>query len=154
MGCRRMLAGGALVLAVMTGQAGAQVAGPTLAEAQAALAVAQARAGQMGVSVSCAVLDARGALIAAIRMDRAAYFTADLAIAKARASAIFGAPSGALDNIKALHLDAFIEGGKMMFHQGAVPLSMDGQRTGAIGCGGSSPQQDEDAAKAGQATFK
>lgn len=77
-------------------------------------------------------------------MDRAAYFTSNLAIAKARASAVFGAPSGALDTIKVLHLDEFIEGGKMTFHQGAVPIMKAGQRAGAIGCGGSSPQQDED----------
>lgn len=146
-----MLAGPA---ATAQAQTPAPVAGPSLAQAQAGLAAAQAKAAQLGVAVSCAVLDARGSIVAVIRMDKAVYYTANLAIAKARASAIFGAPSGALDAIGALHLDEYIELGKMMFHQGAVPITLGGQRAGAIGCGGSTPQQDEESAKAGQATFR
>ena len=36
----------------------------------------------MGVGLTCAVVDSRGALVALARMDNARYFTADVAVAK------------------------------------------------------------------------
>ena len=59
------------------------VAGPSLSEAKKALAVTEEKAIEMGVSLSCAVVDARGVLIALTRMDGARYFTADVAVGKA-----------------------------------------------------------------------
>jgi glc operon protein GlcG len=88
------------------------------------------------------------------RMDTARYFTADVAVGKARASATFGAPSGGLTRIGSLGLDKVIEGGQMLFLQGAVPIMSDGQTVGALGCSGASSQQDEDAATAGVAAME
>ena len=147
--------GAGLCLALMTGTAGAQSAmGPSLAEAKAALTAAQGWAVEMSVGLSCAVVDARGALVALERMDTARFFTADVAVGKARASATFGAPSGDLTRIGSLGLDKVIEGGQMLFLQGAVPITKDGQTVGAIGCSGASSQQDEDAANAGVAAMQ
>ena len=142
--------GGGLCLSLMAATAGAQdMAAPSLADAKKALTAAEAEAVEMGVGLSCAVVDARGALVALARMDTARYFTADVAVGKARASAAFGAPTGALSNLSSLGLDKVIEGGEMLFVQGAVPITKNGQPVGAIGCSGASAQQDEDAATAG-----
>ena len=68
--------------------------GPTTAQAMAALAAAQEAAEQLDVSLSCAVVDSRGDMIAMARMDGARFFTTDVARGKARISAFFGQPSG------------------------------------------------------------
>ena len=137
--------------------AGAQatmVTGPSLAEAQQALAATEAAANEMGVGLTCAVVDSRGALVALARMDSASYFTADVAVGKARASAAFRAPSGTLARVGELGVADVIEGGPMLFVQGAVPILKEGQSMGAIGCSGASAQQDEDAANAGIAAMQ
>ena len=137
--------------------AGAQatmVTGPSLAEAQQALAATEAAANEMGVGLTCAVVDSRGALVALARMDSASYFTADVAVGKARASAAFRAPSGTLARLRELGVANVLEGGPMLFVQGAVPIMKEGQSAGAIGCSGASAQQDEDAANAGIAAMQ
>ena len=137
--------------------AGAQatpVTGPSLAEAQRALAATEAAANEMGVGLTCAVVDSRGTLVALARMDSASYFTAEVAVGKARASAAFRAPSGALARVGELGVADVIEGGPMLFVQGAVPILKEGQSMGAIGCSGASAQQDEDAANAGIAAMQ
>ena len=147
--------GAGLCLGLMAGNAGAQgLVGPSLADAKKGLAAAEGAAVEMGVGLTCAVVDARGALVALARMDDARYFTADVAVGKARATAAFGAPSGALTNVGSLGLDTIIEGGGMLFLQGAVPITKNGQPVGALGCSGASGQQDEDAAKAGVAAMQ
>ena len=123
--------------------------GPSLDDAQKALAAAAESADGMGVQLSCAVVDSRGALVALARMDDARYFTADVAVGKARATATFGAPSGALSNLASLGIGDVVEGGRMLFLQGAVPMMKNGELIGALGCSGASSQQDEDAANAG-----
>ena len=146
--------GAGLCFGLMAGAAGAQGMGPSLAEAKEALAVAEAAAVEMGIGLTCAVVDSRGTLVALARMDNARYFTTDVAVGKARASAAFGAPSGALTNVGALGLGTIIEGGGMLFLQGAVPIMKNGQPVGAMGCSGAASQQDEDAAKAGVAAMQ
>ncbi|MDA1092897.1 MAG: heme-binding protein [Acidobacteria bacterium] len=71
-----------------------------------------------------------------------------------RATLTFGAPSGGLTRIASLGLDKVIEGGEMLFLQGAVPIMKDGQTVGALGCSGAAAQQDEDAANAGVAAIQ
>jgi len=151
---RRFLMTLAALFGSVTGAAAQGVTGPTLAEARAALAAAEETATGLGVGLSCAVVDARGTLVALARMDNARYFTADVAAGKARASAAFGAPSGNLARLAELRLDSVVDGGKMLFVQGAVPIAKDGQTVGAIGCSGASAQQDEDAANAGVAAIQ
>ena len=144
-----------LCFGLMAGTAGAQgMVGPSLAESKSALAAAEAAAVEMGVGLSCAVVDSRGAIVALARMDSARYFTADVAVGKARASAAFGAPSGGLTRIGELGLGRVMEGGEMLFLQGAVPILKDGQPVGALGCSGAAAQQDEDAANAGVAAMQ
>ena len=92
--------------------------------------------------------------MALVRMDDAPYFTADVAVGKARASATFGAPTSALENLGSGGVGDVIAGGPMLFRQGAVPIVQKGQLVGALGCSGASSQQDEDAANAGIASIQ
>ena len=138
----------AVTLMALTAQA--QVAGPSLADAKKAIAAAQAVAVKMNINLSCVVLDARGAMVAAERMDKANYFTMDVARGKALVSASFGSPSGALASLATSGLGNVLAGpATPLFMQGAVPI----KGGGAIGCSGAASQQDEDAAKAGAATI-
>ena len=139
----------AAVVILMTGTAFAQTAGPTLAEAKKAMLAAQNAAMKMKVSLSCVILDARGDVVAAERMDMARYYTIAVATGKARASAAFGQPSAALGGLAAMKIDQAIEGPQMLFIQGAVPITRNNQVVGSMGCSGAQSQQDEDAAKAG-----
>ena len=145
-----VVVGAVLCFGLMTSALGAQgMIGPSLADAKKALATTEAVAKKLDVGLSCAIVDSRGALVALTRMDNAGYVTADVAVGKARASAAFGAPSGGLTRIGELGLGSVIEGGEMLFLQGAVPIMKDGQSLGALGCSGATAQQDEDAATAG-----
>ena len=134
----------------------APVPGPTFAEAQKALASSWAAADKMSVKVSCAVVDSRGDLIALGRMDGARFLTTDVARGKALTSALFGQPSGALGQFGTSpffqNLNTAAQG-RIYPIQGAVPIVRNNQVLGAIGCSGATAQQDEDAAKAGLATF-
>lgn len=129
---------------------------PTMAEAMKALDLARASATTLGVSLSCAVVDSRGDLVALARMDNARFFTADVARGKAQVSAMFGQPSGNLaqfgTNPAFANLNITAQG-RLYPVQGAVPIVRGPQLIGAIGCSGGSGQQDEDAAKAGAAGF-
>jgi uncharacterized protein GlcG (DUF336 family) len=130
--------------------------GPTLDEARKALTAAVATAAKAGVTISCAVVDSRGDLVALNRMDNARFITTDIARGKALASAIFGQPSGSLDRIANApwfqNLNTAAQG-RLYPAQGALPILRNQQTYGAIGCSGATGQQDEEAARAGLATF-
>ena len=151
---RRISALMGLALLVATGTAFAQTPGPTLAEAKKAMIAAQNAAMKMNTRLSCVILDSRGDVIAAERMDMARYFTINVATGKARAAATFGQPSAALGGMAAMRIDQAIDGPQMLFIQGAVPITRNNQVVGAMGCSGGSGQQDEDAAKAGIAAMQ
>ena len=130
--------------------------GPTMAEALKGLEAARGAADKLGVKLSCAVVDSRGDLVALTRMDGARFFTTDVARGKAQLSAMFGQPSGNLGNFAAspffTNLNTSAQG-RLFPVQGAIPIMRANQVLGAIGCSGATSQQDEDAAKAGLATF-
>ncbi len=113
-------------------------------------------ADKMGVKLSCAVMDSRGDLVALGRMDGARFVTTDVARGKALASAIFGQPGGGLGAFAASpvfqNLNTVAQG-RIYPIQGAVPSMKNNLPVGAIGCSGAQAAQDEDAAKAGLATF-
>ena len=130
----------------------ASIPRPTLASAQRMIAAAQAKAADMKVGLSCVVVDVRGDLVAALRMDGVPFLTVDVARGKATTSAFFGQPSGSMgERGPALQAIGASAGLTMLTVQGAVPIVSNNQRIGAIGCSGAASQQDEDAARAGLA---
>lgn len=126
----------------------------TLAEAKQIVDGAIAKAQELNIKVSVAVCDAGGRLVALNRMDGAIWASAYGCQGKAVASAGFGRPSGELAERANQPTPAGIrelEGGHMIFGQGAAPIIRNGLVDGACGVGGGTSQQDEDCAKAGVA---
>lgn len=124
----------------------------TLAQADAMIAAGQARAQAIGLAANIAVLDAAAHLKAFARMDDAVLGSIDVAIGKARTSALFQISSEAVwDYCKpgapAPNLDAS-NGGLMPFPGGLPVIASDGNLIGAVGVSGGSPSQDLDIARA------
>jgi uncharacterized protein GlcG (DUF336 family) len=153
-----VLAGGVTTPVRVGAQAQPTVAtiGPTLDEARRALTASVAVAAKAGVAISCAVVDARGDLVALQRMDKARFITPDIARGKAMTAAIFGQPSASLEKIGNSpwfqNLNAAAQG-RLYPVQGALPILRNNETLGAVGCSGASGQQDEDSARAGVSTF-
>jgi uncharacterized protein GlcG (DUF336 family) len=120
--------------------------------ARSMIDAAISHAQQLGVTVSVAVVDRSGNLVALQRMDGAMFISPEIGWGKAWTSAAFRAPSGAVaENLSPA--PGFVSGiasathGRFMPRQGAIPLP-DG---GAIGASGASSGQDEEIARAGLA---
>src|SRR5436309_15924781 len=124
----------------------------TLEEANRIVQGAIAKARQLNIKVSAAVVDAGGRLVALQRMDNAIWASAYGSQGKAVASAAFGRTSGEM----AARADqptprgiAQASGGELIMGQGAVPIIRSGIVEGACGVGGGTSQEDEDCARAG-----
>ena len=124
----------------------------TLEEANRIVGGALAKARELNIKISAAVVDSGGRLVALQRMDNAIWASAYGCQGKAVASAGFGRASGEM----AARADqptprgiAAAEGGHMIMGQGAVPIIRNGVVEGACGVGGGTSQEDEDCARAG-----
>jgi glc operon protein GlcG len=124
----------------------------TLEEANRILQGTIAKAQQLNIKISAAVVDAGGRLVAFQRMDNAIWAGVYGSQGKAIASAAFGRASGEM----APRADqptprgiALRSGGEMIMGQGAVPILRNGVVIGACGVGGGTSQEDEDCARAG-----
>jgi uncharacterized protein GlcG (DUF336 family) len=125
----------------------------TLAGARAVLEGAERRAREIGVPMDIAVVDDGGLLLAFIRMDGAKLTSVDVAISKAFTAAgtrkgtheyaAVAAPGGPAFGI-------FVSNqGRFMVFGGGLPIVVDGQTIGGVGCSSGSPEQDRDVAQAG-----
>jgi len=105
-------------------------------------------------SPSIAVVDAGGSLLYFVRPEESFSAGANVSIGKAHTAAIFKKPTSFFE-------DTINKGRYTMTAlpdftplQGGVPIMVDGQIVGAIGCSGAkSAAQDEEVAKAGAAAF-
>ena len=122
----------------------------TLAEAQRLIELALAESLRRGVKTAAAAVDARGDLIAAARLDGARHYYPDVAYGKAIAAALWEQPSRALAQRSAANSVQQrvngLNGGRLVFAPGAIPLRRDGQTIGALGVGGSGGDSDEEIA--------
>jgi uncharacterized protein GlcG (DUF336 family) len=127
-----------------------------MAEAERILQAAKKKALEMGVKVGIAVVDARGDLVAMIRLDDALWRTAPISRGKAYASVAFGVPSADLmerANNPVMRALMHMEDGQIIPQQGAVPIKRGNDLIGAIGVSGASSQEDEEVARAGLAAL-
>ena len=128
----------------------------TLADADKIMAAARASAQETGIRVSICVVDGRGDMVALARMDGARFYTADVARGKAMVSAMFGRPSAAFAERASSPVFTSLnqmQQGRLVFGQGAVPITRGEEVIGAVGVSGGSSQQDEDMANAGIAAL-
>ncbi|MEW2139822.1 heme-binding protein [Streptomyces sp. NPDC005409] len=122
------------------------VAPLTTEDAELLVAAARNTAEQAGTSVSVAVLDAGGHLLAFRRDDRAVLISGETSIRKAFTALQLNAPTADL-------VDAVQPGGPfhtlptaldrpLLFIAGGLPVHREGRLIGAIGVGGGTPAQD------------
>ena len=117
------------------------------------LAGSEAEARRIGVDMDIAVVDDGGNLLGFYRMDRARITSIDIAINKAFTAAgtrrntkdykSVGAPDGPAFGIHVSNR------GRFMIFGGGVPIMVDGDCVGAVGCSSGTPEQDEQVAQAG-----
>ena len=128
----------------------------TLGEAKRVLEGAIAKAEELNIKVSVAVVDNGGRTIALNKMDGAIWGSVYGCVGKAIGSSAFGRPSGEMQERADQPTPrgiAAASGGEMILGQGAVPIIRNGVIDGACGVGGGTSQQDEDCARAGVATL-
>jgi glc operon protein GlcG len=121
--------------------------------ARRALTAADAEARRNGWSVSIAVVDASGALLAFQRMDDAPPASVELSTGKARTAARFRRPSKAMEEAIAKGRVAFAAVEGITPIEGGVPIVVDGRVVGAVGVSGVTSPQDAQVAAAGAAAL-
>jgi uncharacterized protein GlcG (DUF336 family) len=125
----------------------------TLDVAQRLIREGLGKAESLGVSVSIAVTDAAGWLVAVVRMDGAGLPTTEIAFGKAAAAALmrrsgaemasrWGPGHPIMTNM------AVRTGGHFVASQGGLPLREANVVVGGIGVSGGTAQQDEEIAQA------
>lgn len=124
----------------------------SLAQAQAVVAAAHAKAESMGVKMDIAVVDAGTNLKAFARMDGAWIGSIDIAQKKARTARYFDMPTGAIGGLSqpggSLYNIEHSNNGLITF-PGGLPITDGDIVIGAIGVSGSSVEDDLAVAQAG-----
>src|SRR5262245_6531472 len=125
----------------------------TLQGARLIMAAASRRAATLGVPMDIAVVDDGGHLIAFNRMDGAKLSSIDIAVSKAWTAACARRPTHDYAEIAGPGKPAFgihiSNGGRFMIVGGGLPIVLDGQVIGGIGCSSGTVQQDREVAAAG-----
>ena len=135
-----------------------QIARLSLSDARTLIAGAAKRAEEIGVPMCIAVTDESGNLIAFERMDGAKVLSIDIARDKAMVAA--AQRKSTADYNKAVQAEGSLTfgihtaiGGRFSVVGGGIPVSVDGQVVGAVGCSSGTPDQDGDCAQAGIDAF-
>jgi glc operon protein GlcG len=117
------------------------------------LVAAEHEAERLHAPCAIAVVDASGTLVAFLKMDGVRSGSPDLAIGKARTSALLQRPSAETeDNVDKGRL-AFVTAGLMTL-RGGVPLKAGGQVVGAVGVASLNKDNDVTIAQAAAAAFE
>jgi len=131
----------------------------SLEDANKVVATAHAHAAQIGVSVTAAVVDEGGHLIAMGRMDGAPPLSPQIAEAKAVGAAMLLRDGGSLQKMAEDRPGFFSAVDRLVRlplipGPGSAPITRDGITIGAVGVSGARPDQDHECAEAGLASIK
>jgi uncharacterized protein GlcG (DUF336 family) len=128
-----------------------------LAAARAMIVAVQQIGRELGVAMSCAVVDSGDQLVAFERMDAADLVGITLARDKAFTALVNRMPTRDLAPIVQPGAEfygyASVAGGRTIVFAGGMPLERDGVLVGAVGGSGGDAAQDQRAADAGVAAF-
>jgi glc operon protein GlcG len=123
----------------------------SLENAKKAAAAATAEARKNNWTMALAVVDPDGILVYYEKLDNTQIGSSQVAISKARSSAIFKRPTKAFEDALAKGGDGWrtlgLEGAVPL--EGGVPIVMDGKIVGAIGMSGGTSAQDAQCAQVG-----
>ena len=128
----------------------------TLEIADRAARGALAKAATMNIAMTVSVVDEAGRLVVTMKGDRTGFLTIDTSRANAVAAAAFKRSTRELVEMQKTN-PAFwsavpaVSRGEALPSTGAVPILMGGRVIGAIGCGGGTPDEDDECATAGAA---
>jgi glc operon protein GlcG len=126
----------------------------TLEAAEKIAAAAEAEAKKRDATVVIVVVDDGGYPVVLRRLNNTQVASVDVGIGKARTAAIFRRPSKDFeDQIKNGRVASLVLPGATPL-QGGIPIISEGKVIGAIGVSGNTPQEDEDIAQAGAASFE
>jgi uncharacterized protein GlcG (DUF336 family) len=131
----------------------------SLEDANKLVAGAHARASEIGVNVSAAVVDEGGHLIALGRMDGAPPLSPQIAEAKAVGAAMLLRDGGSLLQMSQDRPGFFNAVDRLVRlplipGPGSLPIMRDGMTIGAVGVSGARPEQDLECAVAGLASIE
>ena len=125
----------------------------TLEDARIMMGAAEQKAREIGVDMDIAIVDDGGNLILFQRMDNARITSITIAIDKAftagaarKSTRAYGESSG--PGQPAFGINSSLQGRFMIF-AGGLPIFIDDQPVGGIGCSSGHPDQDEEVAQAG-----
>ncbi len=129
-----------------------------LQESQRVIAAAHARAAQLGIRVTVAVVDEGGLLLALARMDGAPSLSPQIAEAKASGAAVWQRDGGSIAQVAQDRPAFFAAAGRLarlpiIPGLGSALVRRGGSVVGAVGVSGGKPEQDLDCAEAGLATL-
>lgn len=126
----------------------------TLDLAKAMLAASEAKARELGLAMTIAVVDDGGHPLALSRMDGIHAGTVEIAFAKAKSSVMFKRPTGKFGEGVAAGSIGLIALPNVVPFAGGLPLMSGTNLVGAVGASGASPDKDEAVAAAGVAVFE
>ena len=123
-------------------------------EARKVIDAAQARAAEIGIRITAAVVDEGGLLVALSRMDGAPPLSAQIAEAKACGAAVWHRDGASLAEVAAERAPFFAAVDRMnrlpiIPGLGSILVRRHGAVLGAVGVSGGRPEQDLDCADAG-----
>jgi glc operon protein GlcG len=119
------------------------------AGAARALEAATRSANAAGLALSIAVVDIAGNLLAFWRNDGASVTSIEASIRKARTAAQLGVPSKVFEDLLDGGMTSLLTFDFVTASRGGLPVLLDGEVVGGIGCSGGSGEQDESVARAG-----
>ena len=120
----------------------------TLAVARRIAEAAEAAARERGFLLAFAIVDPAGGLVLFHKMDGTQNGSIEVAIAKARTSALFRRPTRAFSDSVAAGRTAVLSLPGVVAIEGGVPIMIEGRVAGAIGVSGASSEQDGEIAAA------
>lgn len=131
--------------------------GITLSQAEAAIAAAKNKSGELGTLMNIAVVDAGANLVAFVRQDGAWLGSLDISIKKAKTARFFDMNTGSVGELSqpggSLYNIEHSNGGLITFPGGIPIKDNSGTVIGAIGVSGSSVENDHAVAEAGAAAL-